>query len=82
MNVLVLILAFAVTGCAAYERSNEATQAKSRMVGLRDDQVRECAGKPTSIERRGETEIWNTNPAARTPAWANSRRFWGIGFPA
>lgn len=58
MKVLLLILSFAIVGCAAYERSEEAERAKSRMVGLRDDQVRQCAGRPTAIERRGAVEVW------------------------
>lgn len=58
MRYFLIVLLLASAGCAAYERSREATQAQSRMLGLRDDQVRQCAGPPSTVERRGDSEIW------------------------
>ena len=58
MKYSLIGLVLLAAACAAYERSDEATRAQSRMVGMRDDQIRTCAGKPQRVEQRGETEIW------------------------
>lgn len=47
-----------IAACAAYERAEEASKAKSALVGMRKQEVHACAGPPQRRETRGEDEVW------------------------
>jgi hypothetical protein len=49
---------FLLSGCA-YQRAEEAQEAKGKLVGMNKEQVFTCMGIPKKKAKEGETEIWS-----------------------
>lgn len=58
------ITLFAMTVCllgCALQRAQDASNAKTQMVGMTKEQVFACMGPPTKKSSEGNTEIWSYN---------------------
>lgn len=62
-----------LSGCTAIQKAEQATRAKSEMIGMSRDQVLDCAGVPARTARAGDSEYlaYSTNP--ETNVWSNNQ---------
>ncbi len=51
---------FLITACT-FQRSMVASDAQTKMVGLKKEQVLACMGTPVSKATEGQTEVWTYN---------------------
>jgi hypothetical protein len=51
-------VALLLSGCGSFQRSTDATNAKSDMLGLRKDQVLACMGIPKRKAHDGTIDVW------------------------
>lgn len=55
-----LLSAICLTGCAI-QRSQDATDAKVKLVGFTKEQILACMGPPATRASEGNTEVWSYN---------------------
>lgn len=67
MKYALVALGVLAAGCAAYERADLSRKARLQMIGMRQDHLRQCAGRPKRIDVRGETEIWTYESGGKDP---------------
>ena len=59
MRVLGVLVLFFLVGCSAMQRSGEAQDARTRLVGMTKVQIFACMGIPKKKATEGELEIWS-----------------------
>jgi hypothetical protein len=64
--VVPLVLALVLSGCAVEQRE-VAERARSVLIGMRDTDIRMCAGHPTNEDKIAGGEIWMYEHGATTP---------------
>jgi hypothetical protein len=74
---LVALVAVAITACA-FQRAQEASDARAAMVGMPKEQVLACMGPPASSAAVGGTEVWTYNSGnGRTDTFGTASAFGG-----
>jgi hypothetical protein len=73
---LILAAAFLLTGCV-FQRSEDATRALQKMVGMKKEQVLACMGPPAKKAHEGETDVWNYHSTNGDHDYAGDKHKYG-----